>query len=575
MNRRQLKILILGGYGTFGGRLAELLCNEKDLILVIAGRSISSATDLCERLPAGAICQAQAMDRDIDLERRLSEIAPDIVVDASGPFQAYGDDPYRVVKAAIAVGAHYLDFADGSDFVRGISQFDAAARDAGLTILSGVSSFPVLTAAVVRHLSSDLQTVDTITGGIAPSPYAGVGLNVIRAIAGYSGQKVQVRRNGIPDTAYALTETHRYTIAPPGFIPLRPIDFSLVDVPDLQLLTDLWPEVQSVWMGAGPLPAVLHRMLRWLAYAVRWRLFPSLSPVAKLMFHTIRILRWGEHRGGMFVEIEGTEADGNSVRRSWHLLAEGDDGPLIPSMAIEALVRNWLAGQEPQIGARPATAELDLADYATLFRDRRIYTADRRQDEIADGCLYGRLLGSAWQSLPTAVKSLHSASPRLTASGKAKVTRGTGILARLAAKIVGFPEAANDVNLSVSIQQTEKSEIWTRNFAGQIFSSVQFEGTGRFERLLCERFGPMTVGIALVVDSDRMKLVVRRWSIFGVPMPHWLAPSGESYEFEEQGTFHFHVEIRAPIVGLIVQYAGHLHQSNGMNTAARTDIASC
>ncbi|MER8420873.1 hypothetical protein NKH21_26015 [Mesorhizobium sp. M1329] len=36
-------------------------------------------------------------------------------------------------------------------------------------MLSGVSSFPVLTAAVVRRLSSDLTRVDGIRGGIAPS----------------------------------------------------------------------------------------------------------------------------------------------------------------------------------------------------------------------------------------------------------------------------------------------------------------------------------------------------------------------------------------------------------------------
>ena len=165
------KVLILGGYGTFGGRLAELLCDEPALKLVIAGRSEARASAFCESLPAGAAREAQAVDRDADLERRMSQIAPDIVVDASGPFQSYGDDPYRVVKAALAVGAHYLDFADGSDFVRGISRFDEIARQSGSVVLSGVSSFPVLTAAVVRHLSSDLKNVASITGGIAPSPY--------------------------------------------------------------------------------------------------------------------------------------------------------------------------------------------------------------------------------------------------------------------------------------------------------------------------------------------------------------------------------------------------------------------
>jgi len=55
-----------------------------------------------------------------------------------------------------------------------------------------------------------------------------------------------------------------------------------------------------------------------------------------------------------------------------------------------------------------------------------------------------------------------------------------------------------------------------------------------------------------------MRLVVRRWSLFGIPMPLALAPRGNSYEFAEGGRFHFHVEIRHPFTGLIVGYRGWL-----------------
>ena len=36
----RLKVLIIGRYGTFGGRLAKLLADEYRLILLIAGRSM-------------------------------------------------------------------------------------------------------------------------------------------------------------------------------------------------------------------------------------------------------------------------------------------------------------------------------------------------------------------------------------------------------------------------------------------------------------------------------------------------------------------------------------------------------
>jgi Saccharopine dehydrogenase NADP binding domain len=380
--RSHLKILILGGYGTFGGRLALLLRDEPRLSLVIAGRSKAKAQDFCERHVAanGARVAAAAVDRDADLAAAFTAIAPHIVVDASGPFQSYGADPYRVAKAALGVRAHYMDLADGSDFVRNIVELDAAAKAANVFVLAGMSSFPALSAAAVRRLIStaDIAHLDSIAAGVAPLPYAAVGQNVIRAIAAYAGRPVAVRRHGRTCTAYPLTETRRFTIAPPGFRPLPRTTFSLVDVPDLTLLADLWPEVQDIWVGAAPVPAIWHRLLRWLAWGVRARVLPSLTPLASLMYRTMNVLTWGERRGGMFVEVTGRRTDGVVVKRSWHLLAEGDDGPLIPCMAVEAVVRHMLDGRAPAPGARAAMREIEVDDYARAFARRTIYCGERQ-----------------------------------------------------------------------------------------------------------------------------------------------------------------------------------------------------
>jgi hypothetical protein len=78
-------------------------------------------------------------------------------------------------------------------------------------------------------------------------------------------------------------------------------------VPDQQVLPDLWPEVQSIWIGAGPVPEILHRMLNGLAWLVRFKIIPSLVPFAPLFDFVINHVRWGEDRGGMFVEIAGMQ----------------------------------------------------------------------------------------------------------------------------------------------------------------------------------------------------------------------------------------------------------------------------
>ncbi|MBK8544832.1 MAG: saccharopine dehydrogenase NADP-binding domain-containing protein [Caulobacteraceae bacterium] len=230
-----MRVLIVGGYGTFGGRIVELLESEKALSLIVAGRSLTSAKQYCAgRGKTAALLMAAQFDRDGDLASQLAFLGPDLVVDASGPFQAYGDGAYRLVEACVAARIHYLDLADGSAFVDGVAAYDERARDAGIYALSGVSSFPVLTAAVVCKLAAPLARVDEISGGIAPSPFAGVGENVVRAIASYAGQPVAYLGRTAKVIGRPFTQQRRYTIAPPGRLPLRNTMFSLVDVPDLR-----------------------------------------------------------------------------------------------------------------------------------------------------------------------------------------------------------------------------------------------------------------------------------------------------------------------------------------------------
>src|SRR5262245_43842138 len=108
-----LRVLILGGYGTFGGRLARLLADEPRVELLIAGRSLDRARAFCAKLRGAATRTPVHFDRDAYVDIQLRTIAPAVVVDASGPFQAYGTSPYRVVEACLEHGAHYLDLADG------------------------------------------------------------------------------------------------------------------------------------------------------------------------------------------------------------------------------------------------------------------------------------------------------------------------------------------------------------------------------------------------------------------------------------------------------------------------------
>ena len=553
-----LTVLIVGGYGTFGSRLAQLLEHDPRLTLLIGGRSWAKAHAFCTaRKGAKARLVPAQFDRRGDVAAQLDILRPDILVDASGPFQAYGDSPYALIESCIAHRIHYLDLADGSDFVSGVGAYNDAALAAGIYVLSGVSSCPVLTAAAVRRLSHDMHRVISIKGGIAPSPYARVGENVIRAIAGYAGRRIVMTRDGRAASGYAITEQMNFTIAPPGHVPLRRTLFSLVDVPDLRALAELWPEAKTIWMGAGPRPAVLHRVLIGFAWLTRLHLAPSLSWLTPLIHFAANHFTWGEHRGGMFVEVQGATRTGTCLTRSWHLVAEGDDGPFLPSMPVAAIISKVLDGKLPAAGARASTHDLELEDYEPLFASRRIATGVR-DERPQSAPLQKRILGAAWARLPYPIAAMHDLTTTGIAEGRADVDRGKGLVATAIAALIGLPKPGRDLPVTVRFERVNDIEIWTRTFAGRSFSSTQFEGRGRAERLLCERFGPIAFKVAMVVEDHRVSLILRGWSLLGIPLPRWLGPRATAYETVQDGRFRFHVEIRLPWGALIVCYRGWL-----------------
>jgi hypothetical protein len=144
------------------------------------------------------------------------------------------------------------------------------------------------------------------------------------------------------------------------------------------------------------------------------------------------------------------------------------------------------------------------------------------------------------------------------AHGRAGVERRRGPLAALIGWVMRFPQATADTAVTVRFEAAGGVETWTRTFGDHSSASRQLAGSGRSERLLVERFGPLSFAMALVRDDERLSLVLRRWSFLGVALPMWLGPTSQAHEAVENGRFTFHVEIGHPLAGMVVRYRGWL-----------------
>ena len=144
---------MIGGTGSFGRRLVSGLIATTDHQAIIAARDLSRAQALADEMNAGkSVSRATAMCIDVrtTTAEELKSSGAFLVVDAAGPFQK-GD--YRLARAAIAAKMHYIDLADARDFVAGFTQLDNEAKAAGITALTGASSTPALSNAVIDRLT--------------------------------------------------------------------------------------------------------------------------------------------------------------------------------------------------------------------------------------------------------------------------------------------------------------------------------------------------------------------------------------------------------------------------------------
>jgi NAD(P)-dependent dehydrogenase (short-subunit alcohol dehydrogenase family) len=533
------EVLVFGGYGGFGGRAALLLA-QAGFAVVVAGRSAARAKAFCDRHP-----QLPLRPLALDRTNGLGGETPWLAVDAAGPFQ--GSD-YRLPEACIAAGCHYLDLADARDFVTGIGALDDSAKAAGVTIIAGASSLPALSAAVCDRLGEGLDRLSAIDAALTAGNRIAGGASVTRAILSYVGKPVRLWRGQKWRPGHGWQEMGRVRYAVAGRRALRRL-VALCDVPDLDLLPARYPGRPAARFRAGTELGLQNLLLWLLSWPVRWGWLRSGLPLTRPAIRLQRLMHGiGGDRSAMRVVVKGWQGE-TPVRRAWTIIAEEGDGPWIPALAALLLAGKLAQGLPP--GARDAAGSLTLADFEGAFA--RFATATG-VEESRPATLYARIMGADFARLPPAVRALHLVNGDLGAEGLAEVTRGTGLLARLIGRIMGFPAAGSGIAVSVWMREEDGVETWRREFGGVGFSSHLAQRGAR----LIERFGAISFEMALQLEADGLSMPFRRWWIGPLPMPRFLLPREVAREYEADGRFHFDVPITLPLIGPVIHYKGWL-----------------
>ncbi|MEO5764958.1 MAG: saccharopine dehydrogenase NADP-binding domain-containing protein, partial [Casimicrobiaceae bacterium] len=355
------RVIVLGGYGHLGGRIAQSLAGDDGIEVVVAGRDAARAAEVAAAIARECGRRVEFAAIDVlsgEIVPRLRQLEPALVIHNGGPFQARD---HAVARAALTVGAHYVDLAEARPFVCGIRSIDDAARARDRLVVSGASSLPGISSAVVDAFAHEFDALTSIDFGISPGNRTPKARATVAAVTSCVGKQFGVWNGGAWQPAYGWQRLRRYRY-PPAVGTRWLAD---CDVPDLELFPERYPGVQSVRFGAGLELPILHFGLWLLSWPSRWNWMRPLDAHAERLRRTGD---WFHHFGSdadaMHVRMRGFRRS-NPLAITWTLVAGRGDGPQVPSTPAVVLARKLAAGT---LVARGAMACLGLFSLEECLR---------------------------------------------------------------------------------------------------------------------------------------------------------------------------------------------------------------
>ncbi len=351
------QILVLGGYGTFGKRIVRGLC-QRGHQLIINGRNRQKAEALKQQIieeKGDAQLQLACFDVHQDLAQQLKQLKPALVIHTCGPFQ--GQDT-QIAQSIITAGIHYIDLADGRDYVQQLLQLDGLAKQHGVSAITAASTVPALSSAALSDLQQRFQikSFQAIKIGISPGQRTDRGFATAQAVLSYVGKPLK-SWPGSHKSHFGWQDMYlqKYPTISNRLM-------GNCEAADLDLLHQHFP-IEQLGFAAGMESKLLH-VLIWLS---SW-LVRSGLPI-DLTKHTDRLLRlsrWfdflGTTDGGMHIEFTGLNRNNQQVHRTWYIEAKNNTGPQIPATPA-ILMAEKIMHQQITTGVKACVNSISLNAY--------------------------------------------------------------------------------------------------------------------------------------------------------------------------------------------------------------------
>jgi lysine 6-dehydrogenase len=157
----RMQALVLGGTGGMGQGVARDLIKQEQIKKVILGDINTDPSRVQDKLRASG--KVSLIRIDVNDHKGLVKAIKDadVVINCAGPFYKTA---VAVARAAVEAKVNYIDICDDYEAtdVLFASDIDKAAKEAGITVLTGMGSDPGTNNVIVKWYADQLDRVDEI-----------------------------------------------------------------------------------------------------------------------------------------------------------------------------------------------------------------------------------------------------------------------------------------------------------------------------------------------------------------------------------------------------------------------------
>lgn len=151
MNKKN--ILIVGGYGEVGGKIAKLLLRSYPNRILIAGRNIEKAKQFCAR------CNQLATPIQMDVSKTVN---PQQLEGVALVIMCLEQQDTAFTQLCLRKGIMYIDITASYAFLKKLEDLHPIAEQHHSTIVYSVGMAPGLTNLMAMHAAQQLTTIDQL-----------------------------------------------------------------------------------------------------------------------------------------------------------------------------------------------------------------------------------------------------------------------------------------------------------------------------------------------------------------------------------------------------------------------------